>query len=299
MSRKNKISLFIFLAIDAGFLITAFCLIFHPSFALPSLGVISPKGVIATQELRLLITVTLLILSIIVPVFIIAFFFAWKYRAGNFQAKYQPNLETNYFIGTVLWLIPICLIFTIGTLIWKTTHELDPSKKIISNNKPITIQVVALNWKWLFIYPEQNIATVNFVEFPENTPIIFELTADAPMNTFWIPQLGGQVYAMAGMQNNLNLMTDQLGEYRGAPSEINGKGYAGMNFKAVSVSQNDFNLWINQVKSSHKILSAAEYNELAKDSENNPAANYSGVEPNLFNIIMKKFMIPSGEGVNK
>jgi cytochrome o ubiquinol oxidase subunit 2 len=162
----------------------------------------------------------------------------------------------------------------------------------VSSNRPVAIKVVALRWKWLFIYPEQNIATVNFVEFPERTPVHFELTADAPMSSFWIPQLGTQIYAMAAMQTQLNVMANSEGEYAGKNMEINGAGYADMNFKAKSVSRDDFDAWIQHVKQASSTLDQVAYEDLAKPTEANPVAYYSSVTQGLYDSIMMKFMMP-------
>jgi cytochrome o ubiquinol oxidase subunit 2 len=157
-----------------------------------------------------------------------------------------------------------------------------------SNTKPLKIQVVALQWKWLFIYPEQGIATVNFVQFPEQTPINFEITADAPMNSFWIPQLGGQIYAMPGMVAKLHLIADKEGSYRGSSANLSGKGFAGMKFIAKSSSEADFEAWVDSVRQSGPI----DYTKVAEPSEYAPAAFYSLSDDNLFNQIVMKYMVP-------
>ena len=253
-------------------------------------SVLDPKGTIGLQERDLMVTATLLMLTIIIPVFILLFTFARKYRAGNTKAQYTPNVDNNAIVTFVLWAIPITIIFMIAVMNWKSTHALDPYKPIISDVKPITIQVVALQWKWLFIYPEQNIATVNFIQFPENTPINFELTADAPMNSFWIPQLGGQMYAMPGMSTQLRLIANEIGDFRGSSAEMSGRGFAGMKFIAKSTSRADFDAWIQSVKQSSATLGLDEYKKLAEPSENDPAASYASVEKDLYNIVMMKFM---------
>jgi cytochrome o ubiquinol oxidase subunit 2 len=149
---------------------------------------------------------------------------------------------------------------------------------------------VALQWKWLFIYPEQNIATVNFVEFPNSTPVNFQLTADAPMNSFWIPELGGQMYAMPGMSTQLHLMADRPGEFNGSAAEISGKGFSGMKFIAKATSQKDFDTWVKSVKQSSNMIDLSKYNKLAEPSENNPVITYASVEKDLYNSIIMKFM---------
>ncbi len=176
-------------------------------------------------------------------------------------------------------------------MIYSSSHSLEPSKAIASNQPPLKIQVIALQWKWLFIYPEQNIATLNYVQFPANRPVAFEITADAPMNSFWIPSLGGQIYAMEGMSTRLNLMADKPGEFRGSSANISGKGFAGMNFTAKASTQVEFDLWVNQaVKRSDRRLTIMSYHKLAKPSEDNPLIYYASVEAGLYNAVIMKFM---------
>jgi cytochrome o ubiquinol oxidase subunit 2 len=255
-------------------------------------GVFSPQGPIALQERNLIITAVLIMLIVAIPLLVTLYTFAWKYRAGNKNAKYEPEHTGGTWKQLLWWIIPAIIIVAIATLDWKSTHALDPSKPIISNNPPLTIEVVALEWKWLFIYPAQGIATVNFIEFPEQTPIHFELTADAPMSSFWIPQLGSQIYAMAAMQTQLNLMADTTGEYTGKDTEINGAGYAGMTFLAKSTSQADFNSWVASVQQSSSTLDENAYAALAAPSEYNPPAFYSSVDKNLYDTILMKYMAP-------
>lgn len=258
-----------------------------------STGVLDPKGTVAAQERNLIITALLLMLVVAIPVYILLFTFARKYRADNTKAKYAPDMDHNPLVGIILWAIPVVVISIIGVMIWKTTHALDPYKPIASTTKPLAIQVVALRWKWLFIYPEQNIATVNFIQFPEGTPVDFQLTADAPMSSFWIPQLGGQMYAMSGMSTQLHLIADAPGDFRGSTAEINGAGFSGMKFIARSSSEADFDAWVQSVKGASTTLSLDEYNKLAEPSENSPEASYASVEKDLYNAIIAKFMPPA------
>ena len=239
-------------------------------------------------------------LIVVLPLLALFYYFAWRYRANNQKAHYDPNQSHPLWKEIFLWLIPAAVIAVLAPLSWKAAHALDPYKSIATNNlitnNPITIQVIALPWKWLFIYPAQNIATVNFVVFPERTPIRFELTADgpndAPMSSFWIPQLGSQIYAMAAMETELNLMADSTGEFVGKDTEINGEGYAGMTFKAESVSQDDFNNWVQSIKQSSGTLDWNVYNNLLQPSVSNPPAYYSSVASHLFEGVIMKYMSP-------
>jgi cytochrome o ubiquinol oxidase subunit 2 len=255
-------------------------------------GVFDPQGPIAAGERNVIITAILLMLIVAIPLLIAFYTFAWKYRAGNKKAEYEPERVGKFSTQIIWWIIPAIIIFAISILNWQSTHALDPMKPIASATKPITIQVVALQWKWLFIYPEQNIATVNVLEFPANAPVHFELTADGPMSNLWIPQLGGQMAAMAGMANQLNLEANTPGEFAGKNSEINGEGYAGMNFTAKAVSQADFDAWVMQTKQNAQPLDEAAYNALLATSTYNPPAFYSSIANGLYDTIIMKYMVP-------
>lgn len=292
MKRKTKIGLFIFGLVDL--LLLALCLlqIFHPIFDFGNFGLFNAKGTIAQQQNRLVIIAILLMLLIIVPVVLTGFYVIFKYREGNNQ-EYDPTWGDRHNKKQFLWWsLPILIIILLSIINFKTAHRLDPSKIITADVKPLTIEVVALPWKWLFIYPDQNIATVNFVEFPQNTPVDFKLTADAPMSLFWIPQLGGQMAAMQGMVNDLNLEANQTGQFPGQNSEINGSGYAGMKFVADSTSQADFNAWVTMVKNKSPMLNQAAYDELAKPSQNNTPAYYSLADDGLYGRIILKYVGP-------
>ena len=255
-------------------------------------GVFDPQGPIALQERNLIILTVVLMLLIAVPMLILLYTFAWKYRAGNKKAKYDPEHVGGAWRQLAWWAIPAVIIATLAVINWKTTHVLDPYKPIASNNPPLTIEVVALQWKWLFIYPTQGVATVNYIQFPVATPIHFVLTADAPMSSFWIPQLGSQIYAMSAMQTQLDLEADATGTYAGKDTEINGAGYSGMTFAAQSVSQSDFDAWVASVKNSSHALTIAYYNNtLLPPSSYVASSSYSSVDPSLYNIILMKYMI--------
>lgn len=257
-------------------------------------GVFDPQGPVALDERNLIIFAVVLMLLVAIPMLALLYTFAWKYRAGRKDpSKYEPEHTGSAPKQILWWIIPAIIIVTLGVVDWKSTHALDPYKPIVSNNPPLTIDVVALQWKWLFIYPTQGIATVNYIQFPENTPVHFMLTADAPMSSFWIPELGSQIYAMAAMQTQLYLEASSTGEYTGKDTEINGEGYAGMIFTAKSTSQSDFNAWVASVKASSSTLTLADYNnDLMPPSTDNPVALYGSVDPNLYDTILMKYMIP-------
>jgi cytochrome o ubiquinol oxidase subunit 2 len=251
-----------------------------------------PKGIMAHSEWRVIATNYLLMFLIVIPTFIALFVIAWKYRADNPKAKRNlSDRSAAVFKQLWLWLLPMPIVGVMIFYTWKVAHELDPYRPLVSEVRPLTIQVVALDWKWLFIYPEQGIATVNLVHFPEKTPINLKLAADgSPMNSFWIPQLSGQIYAMTGMITPLHIMANGPGEYAGRAAEINGSGYSGMTFLAKSTSQEDFEKWVADVKGSSLKLTQDVYDELTKASEDHPVTLYSQVEEKLFNKIVMKYM---------
>ncbi len=285
MNRKAKIAFFLLLL----FGVVSIGLLFLYS---NKVAVLNPQGMIGEKERDLLTISTLLMLIVVIPVFVLTFAIVWKYRASNKKAKYSPEWDYDWILESIWWGIPLLIIIVLGIITWKSCHELDPFKPLDTATKPVKIQVVALRWKWLFIYPEQNIATVNYVQFPEQTPINFEITSDAPMNSFWIPQLGGQVYAMPGMKSKLHLIANAAGEYRGSSANISGKGFSGMIFTAKSCSQDEFDQWVQSVKQSPNRLTKDEYNNLVAPTEYNPMASYLLVEEGLFDQIVMKYMMP-------
>lgn len=255
-----------------------------------SIPVLHPKGSIGLQQRDLIVVCTLLMCIVVIPVFIMMFFFSWKYREGKKGSKYSPEWSHNTLVECIWWGVPFAIIVVLAVITWRSTHELNPFKPIVNGNKPLVIQAVALDWKWLFIYPEQGIATVNYIQFPKETPLNFEISADAPMNSFWIPQLGGQIYAMPGMRTKLHLIANEEGTFRGSSSNISGVGFAGMTFKAVSSTEEDFNSWVDEVRESPNELTREEYDHLVLPSEYVPVIYYSEVEENLFDQIVMKFM---------
>ena len=255
------------------------------------IAMLFPKGVIALAERNLLLIIQALMLLVVIPVYFLTFIFSWKYHAHNKKAKYSPDLEDSPLAELIWWGVPCVLIILIGGLTWVRTYELDPYKPIVSETPPLKIQVVALQWKWLFIYPEEKIATVNFVQFPEKRPINFEITSDAPMNSFWIPKLGSQIYAMPNMRTQLHLMADEPGDFRGASANLSGVGFAGMQFMARATTDHDFQNWVQEAGSSQS-LDFSEYQKLAEPSENNPVQTYALRDENLFEKILMKYMKP-------
>jgi len=253
-------------------------------------AVLDPKGPIGEQERTIILIATALMLLVVVPVIAMVLLFAWRYRASNERADYQPNWSHSTKIETVVWGIPIVIILILGTICWRTSHQLDPFKPLASTVKPVRIDAVAMDWKWLFIYPQQGIATVNEVAMPVGVPVVFHITSATVMNSFFIPRLGSQIYAMANMATAVNLLASEPGTYRGLSANFSGDGFSGMTFKALALPRGDFDKWLARVKASPKSLGAAEYGALEKPSENVAVEYYSQVMPRLFpQIVDGKF----------
>lgn len=256
------------------------------------IAILFPKGVIALEQRNLLFIIQALMLLVIIPVYVLTFIFSWKYWVGNPKEKYDPDLIDNKLAEYIWWGIPLVMTLIVGAITWDRTYQLDPYKPIESDKKPLTIQVVALQWKWLFIYPEEKIASLNFFQFPVDVPLHFEITADAPMNSFWIPHLGGQIYAMPKMKTELNLIANETGEFTGSSANLSGEGFAGMHFVAKASSEEEYAKWLETAKKSANLLNLAEYNKLAAPSQNNPVAVYQLKEDKLFHEVLMKYMHP-------
>ncbi len=291
MSKKQKIIL-LFVAVLALVSVTAWYISNH------NLPILQPKGPIAESQKDLLVFATLLSLIVVLPVFSMAIYIAVKYREGNKNAKYSPNWESNNWLEAIWWGIPITLILILSVVTYRTSHSLDPFKPLESTKEPLIVQVVALQWKWLFIYPEQNLATVNHLVIPEDRPVKFEITSDAPMNSFWIPALGGQIYAMSGMSTELNLQADEPGEFEGYSANISGEGFADMKFMVRSVAQTDFDAWVEKTKQSPSALDKYGYDKLAEPSTSDKK-EYSSVVNDLYDTVVMKFMLPEGKNENQ
>jgi cytochrome o ubiquinol oxidase subunit II len=257
--------------------------------SMDQLHVLDSKGAVGKAEVSLIATSVYAMLIVVIPVILLTLFVAWKYRASNTNATYAPKWSHSTAIEVAIWAIPTAIILYLGILTWNTTHELDPYKPLESNVKPINVEVVALDWKWLFIYPDLGIASVNQLAFPVGTPVNFRITSDSVMNSFFIPQLGGQIYAMAGMQTKLHLVADHAGDYAGISANYSGAGFSDMKFRALAMSQGDYDAWIKKVKSENANLSMDVYAGVAQPSEKAPVKYFSTVDPMLFNNIVAKY----------
>lgn len=248
-----------------------------------------PRGDIGMQERHLIVLALVIMLSVVIPVIALTLFFFWRYRDTNKNATYAPNWAHSTAIEVVVWGIPCVIVLFLSVLIWGTTHKLDPYRPLTSNTSPVKVQVVALNWKWLFIYPDYGIATVNQLEIPANTPINFQLTADSIMNSFFIPRLGSQVYTMAGMQTQLHLIADEPGVYRGMSSAFSGPGFSDMHFQVKATSDADFRAWVASVRHGQGDLTHDAYLALARPSSNNPPTAYAQVDNGLFEQVVNQY----------
>ncbi len=251
--------------------------------------ILDPKGPIALAERNLLFDAVGFMLIVIIPVFIMTFGFIWRYRASNKKARYDPEWSYNGPLDAVIWLVPALIIIVLGVLSWINTYRLDPYKQLSSSVEAIEVEVIAQDWKWLFIYPEQNIAVVNELVFPSGTPLNLKITSDTVMNSFFIPALGGQIYAMAGMQTRLHLLANEPGSFVGKNMQYSGAGFADQYFEAIATSQADFDTWVEKVRQSPDQLDASAYSVLAKPSSKHPVTYYSAAEPGLFDNIVVKY----------
>ena len=250
--------------------------------------ILNPKGPIALAERDILFRALAIMMIVVVPVFAMTFWFAWRYRASNRKARYEPDWESSKLdAGT--WIVPGLIVASLGVHVWLSTHALDPYKPLQSPAKPLEIQAVAQDWKWLFVYPEQGIASVNEMAFPSNVPVSLKITSDTVMNSFFIPALAGQIYAMAGMQTRLNLSAHEPGRFVGRNTQYSGRGFADQQFAAVAMTPADFDAWVARVKASPQKLDAASYAELARPSAAHPVTYYSDVAAGLFDAIIRKY----------
>jgi cytochrome o ubiquinol oxidase subunit 2 len=257
-------------------------------------GIWNPNGIITAQEKDLFIIAMVLMLLVVVPVIILTLWFAWRYREGA-NAKYTPEWTHSTTLEVVCWGIPAILILILSIMVWKTTHSLSPYKPLESDKKPLVIEVVALDWKWMFIYPEEDIATINYIKIPKDRPINFKITSAAPMNSFFIPELAGQIYAMTGMTTQLHLIAENNGKYRGFSANYTGTGFAEMQFYAEVSDEKDFDSWVHEVKDGkHQALTWDYFwSDLVKPSIGNPVSYYSDVDNNLFSDITMSYMMPN------
>ncbi len=248
------------------------------------------KGMVGLAQRDLILICIGLMLIVVIPAIVLTFVFAWRYRAGNTKAKYTPDWSHSTKVEIVVWGVPLIIIAVLAVIVWKSTHELDPYKPLDVAGEPLHVDVIATDWKWVFVYPDLGIATVNQLNFPANRPLAFNITSNSTMNTFFIPQLGGQIYAMAGMRTQLHLIANEPGQFRGMSGNYSGHGFSNMKFIATASSNEDFERWVAEVRSAPDALSFAQFKALAEPSKNAPVQHFSSVEPLLFKKVIDQFI---------
>jgi len=251
-------------------------------------GILDPQGPVASAQRLILINSMAIMLPVVVPVILMALGFAWWYRSSNVRARRSEELAYEGRVDFVVWSIPALVVILLAGVTWDGAHRLDPRAPIPSNGDPLQVEVVSLDWKWLFIYPHQGIAAVNQLVIPAGTPINFRLTSATVMNSFLVQQLGSQIYTMPGMTTHLNLLADRPGEYPGISANFSGNGFAWMHFIAKAVPAADFDGWVARVRDSGPALDIPAYAQLAKPSQAVPPMTYRSVEPNLFERIVDR-----------
>jgi cytochrome o ubiquinol oxidase subunit II len=249
-------------------------------------GVLDPKGPIASAERLILFNSTGIMLAIVIPTMLATLAVAFWFRSSNSRATYLPDFNYSGRLEMLVWSIPIMTVLLVGGVAWVGSYDLDPPKPITSTVKPLRVQVVSLDWKWLFIYPEQGIASVNQLTIPVGAPVSFELTSSGVMNSFFVPQLGGQIYTMAKMVTRLNLQADHTGTYRGMSANYSGAGFSDMYFAVDAVPDEKFAQWLSATRSAGPVLDAQSYSALAKPSQTIAPFTYRAAAPDLFNTIL-------------
>lgn len=250
-------------------------------------GFLAPSGPVAEIQRDHFWSIIGWTMVVIVPLFIATPIVLWKYRLGKKNATYRPNWTFSWTLEGLIWGLPVIIVAILSWNLWEVSHKLDPYKSIASDKPTLHIQAVSLDWKWLFIYPDQHIASVNKVVFPANRPVRFELTSETVMQSFMIPRLGSQIYTMPGMVTKLNLLASKPGSYRGQNTQYNGKGFAKQKFTAQAVSDTEFKQWVKQQKS-RPPLDMSAYNKLARRSVLSEPAFFGDVSPQLFKQILTR-----------
>jgi cytochrome o ubiquinol oxidase subunit 2 len=255
----------------------------------------NPQGLISHDQHNLFMVLLVLLIVAAVPVVLFLYYVAWKFRESNTQAVHTPDKQHSRRLVFSIWAYPILFFFIFVSILWPVTFKIQPHKAIADAGQPLVVQVIAMRWKWLFLYPDQGVASVNYVQLPIDRPVTFALTADdVSMSSFWIPNLGGQLYAMTGHVNQLNLLPDKVGTYPGSTAEINGGGFADMKFTATVGTQSDFNTWVRDVRQGNNVLDTSAYNKLLKPTEDNPPQMYSNYQRNLYDTVVMKYMAGMG-----
>lgn len=255
-----------------------------------NMEVLAPKGDIGADEKSLILIALGLMAIVAIPVIAMTLWFPWRYRSGNKKATYAPNWSHSTGVEVVVWSVPAIIVAILAVITWRSSHALDPYKPLASEARPVTVQVVSLDWKWLFVYPEYGVASVNELAFPVDRPVNFQITSDSVMNAFFIPQLGSQIYAMAGMETKLHLIAREPGTYAGLSTNFSGEGFSDMHFQAIATTEDGFKDWIAKAKATQAALDGKSYQVLAQPSQKVPVSYYGQVTPGLFASVVNKHM---------
>jgi cytochrome o ubiquinol oxidase subunit 2 len=271
-----------FLAVPAAACLVASC---------REAGVLDPQGPVASAERLILFNATAIMLVVVLPVIVLTLAFAWWYRASNKRAVYWPDWSYSGHIELVVWSIPAMVVILLAGVAWTGSHLLDPARELKSDVKPVRIEVVSLDWKWLFIYPDLKIATVNQLVVPTGTPVEFLLTSASVMNSFFVPQLGSQIYTMPGMTTRLNLLAERPGDYPGLSANFSGDGFSDMRFLVHAVPAAEFSNWRVRASGEGAVLNADTYSQLARAGVDTQMQTYRSVDPNLFDRIVQQNVV--------
>jgi cytochrome o ubiquinol oxidase subunit 2 len=257
--------------------------------------VLSPIGPIGAAERIILLDSVAIMLTIVVPTIVATLAFAWWFRAGNTRARYLPTWQYSGRLELLVWSVPALIVLFLGGVAWIGAHDLDPARALDSSAKPLEVEVVSLDWKWLFIYPGQRVASVNRLVVPTGVPLHLRVTSATVMNVFFVPRLGSEIYSMNGMATQLNLQADSRGSYQGLSANFSGDGFAGMHFDVQAVTAADFDSWTAAARQGATVLDDTSYRGLLRQSENVEPYTYADVQPGLFNRIVSR-QLPPGEG---
>jgi len=258
-------------------------------------ALLDPAGPVAAGEKTLLVNSVAVMLGIVVPVILATAAFAWWFRASLYRAKYRPDWSYSGKLELLVWSVPLLVIIFLGGMGWIASHELDPQRPIAGRQRPVVVQVVALDWKWLFVYPEQGVASVNRLVIPAGTPIEFRITSATVMNSFFVPQLGSQIYAMAGMEAKLHLMADRPGRFHGLSAHYSGEGFSDMDFVVDAVPPQRFAAWAADTRGQGPALDGRSYLALAKQKGNLRPFTYGSVPPGFFAAAVRQAGAPVHE----
>ena len=254
-------------------------------------GVLDPHGPVGKAERVILYNSTAIMLAVVIPVILLTLVFAWWFRDKNKRAQYRPDWEYSGRIEMIIWSIPALVILFLGGIAWTGSHDLDPSQELKDSLAPLDIEVISLDWRWLFIYPKEGIASLNRLVVPAGVPLRFRLTSATVMNSFFVPQLGSQIYAMPGMISRLNLRADQPGAFQGLSAQFSGDGFSDMRFDLVSVGAYEFKEWVTTTKTQGGLLDATTYTNLAKPAKAENPQTYAAVTEGLFDSVSSGHLV--------